>query len=36
MDDGVMVYETVLYGTDEQNELTPRQIRIIHEKEYPR
>ena len=34
--DGVMVYDTAMYGTPEANELTPRQIRIINQKEYPK
>jgi len=34
--DGVMVYDTALYGTAQQNLLTPRQIRVIQSRQYPK
>lgn len=34
--EGIMVYDIALYGTPAENNLTPRQIRVMQEKTYPR
>jgi hypothetical protein len=34
--DGVMVYDTAIYGTPQQNALTPRQIRVMQSRDYPK
>ena len=33
--EGIMLYDVALYGTAEQNELTPRQLRVIQQQNRP-